>query len=70
MRVRALGDAGIELELNACFATAEWADFAVVRERLLLEVLEVVEGSGARIAYPTRTVHVLGGATPAAAPPR
>ena len=62
VRVRALADSGIELEIGASFATQEWIDFTIVREKLLLEMLQLIERAGAKLAYPTRTVHVAGDA--------
>lgn len=62
VRVRALGVDGVELEVGASFATQEYGDFVVVREKLLLEMLELIERAGATLAYPTRTVHLVGDA--------
>lgn len=42
-----------------CFTrTAVWAEFHRVKQDVLLNVLEIVAGHGAEVAFPTSTVHV------------
>lgn len=53
-----LGDAGQEVEVTASFATADWSEFSVIREQVLLELLRVVERAGTALAFPTQTLQL------------
>jgi len=46
----------LNVEVNAWFQIADWNEFTAVRQELLLRFLEIVEATGARLAYPTRMV--------------
>lgn len=61
VRFRGFADSALELELMAWYATADFAEFTLVREELLLGILETVEKSGTEFAFPTRTVHLAKG---------
>lgn len=56
--VVALGPFSIEVEVASWFATTDFDEFRVIREAVLLELLQVVETSGAVLAFPTNTVVV------------
>lgn len=47
-----LSDTAIVLEVIAWFETAEWSEFLQIRQQVLLEFMRVVEGTGARFAFP------------------
>ncbi len=53
-------ESSLNVEVNAWLATQDWNEFAQLRQELLLEFLEAIEGAGAALAFPTRTVHVAG----------
>lgn len=45
-----------------CFThTIVWTEYHAVKEEVLLRVSAIIEGHGAEIAFPTRTLHVAGG---------
>ncbi len=48
----------LNVEVNAWFDIADWNEFTVIRQELLLRFLEVVDAAGTRLAYPTRTLQV------------
>ena len=56
VRVTALAESSIDVEVLAWFGTADWNEFMVLREEVLLGLLESVERAGTSLAYPTRTV--------------
>ena len=56
VRFKALSESSLDLEITAYFATTVWDEFTLLRQELLLRLLEIVEGAGAELAFPTRTV--------------
>lgn len=53
-----------------CFTkTTVWAEYHQVKEEVLLHISGIIEGHGAEIAFPTRTLHVAGGVQLAGVPP-
>lgn len=62
VRLAKIGEASLEVEIMVWFTTTAWAEFIGFREEVLLGILEVVEKSGTRLAYPTRTIRLDGGA--------
>jgi MscS family membrane protein len=59
VRFTALGDSTLNVEVVAWFATKDWAEFTAIRQDLFLVFMEIVERSGTRFAFPTRTVHLV-----------
>jgi MscS family membrane protein len=53
-----LGESSLDVEITAWFVTTDGAEFAQLREEVLLDLLEIVEKAGSSLAYPTRTVRV------------
>ena len=53
-----IGVHSLDVEILAWVKTTSWNDFLPVREELLLALLDVVQESGAKLAYPTRTIEV------------
>ncbi|HEX9052364.1 MAG TPA: mechanosensitive ion channel family protein [Anaeromyxobacter sp.] len=51
----------LNVEVMAWFATSDWNEFTAIRQDVLLELMAVVERAGTAFAFPTRTVHVVGG---------
>lgn len=58
VRLKALGDHALDVEVMAWFTTKDFTEFAAIREEILLGFLEAVEAAGTTLAYPTRTLHV------------
>jgi MscS family membrane protein len=64
---KAIRESALELEAAASFIATD-AEFRVIRQDVLLQILEAIEGAGAVLAYPTRTVHLDPDRAPTAAP--
>lgn len=60
VRLEKLGDSSIEVDVLAWFATTDWNEFTVIRQEMLLGIMDVVEKAGTALAYPTQTVQVVG----------
>ncbi len=60
-RFAALGPHSLEIEVMCWFNTEERDQFRACRQDVLLGIMEVVEGAGSSFAFPTRTVHLVGG---------
>ena len=56
--LRRIGDSSLDVEVSAWFEADGYEDFLAIRSDVLMRLLEVVEARGARLAFPTRTVHV------------
>jgi len=59
VRLTELRESALNVEVVAWFRTADWSEFAAIRQELLLEILAIAERAGARFAFPTRTVHLV-----------
>jgi MscS family membrane protein len=59
VRLAALGSSSLDLEVSAYFQVTDFNEFRVIRERVLLAMLRVVEKANTALAYPTSTVQVL-----------
>jgi MscS family membrane protein len=68
VRFKELASSSLDIEVMAWFETADWSEFQLIRQEVLLRFMEVVETAGASFAFPTRTVHVAGAG--AAHPPQ
>jgi MscS family membrane protein len=66
VRFKEFGACSLDVEVMAWFETPDWSEFQLIRQEVLLRFMEVVERAGTSFAFPTRTVHVVGG-TPLAA---
>jgi MscS family membrane protein len=51
-------DSSLEFFIYAFTKTVNWVEFHQVKERVMLEIIQIVEGHGAEFAFPTRTLHV------------
>jgi len=58
VRFGAFAASSLDIEVMAWFGTAEWGEFQLIRQELLLQFMDVVAAAGTSIAYPTRTIHV------------
>jgi MscS family membrane protein len=59
VRFTEVQESALNVEVSAWLATADWNEFTLLRQELLLRFLEVVEGAGTSLAFPTRTVHLV-----------
>jgi MscS family membrane protein len=53
-----LGENAIEVEIYAHILTREYREFLAVQEELILQVMDVLENSGAAISVPGQTTMV------------
>jgi MscS family membrane protein len=67
IRLARLGDSAIELEMQAYVLTREYDEFAMVREEVLMRVMDIVERCGTSLAFPSQTVYLAGAAKTAEA---
>jgi len=61
-----IGESSLNIEVIAWFRAANWEEFLVIRQEMLLRFMDVVEKAGSSFAFPTRTVHLIPGVTPGA----
>jgi MscS family membrane protein len=61
-RVRFLGfgESSLDAEIFAYIYARDWPDFLRLQEELLLQVMDLVEAAGARIALPSRITYLTG----------
>lgn len=52
---------GLVIDIVAWFGTTDWAEFLVIRQDMLLRFLDLVEGSGERLALPAQTIELRSG---------
>jgi MscS family membrane protein len=62
VRLAKIGETSLDVEIMVWFTTTTWAEFIGFREEALLAILDIVEKSGTRLAFPTRTIRMEGGA--------
>lgn len=62
VRFKELAASSLDIEVMAWFETADWGEFQAIRQEVLIAFLEVVERAGSALAYPTRTIHLVGAA--------
>lgn len=58
VRFEAFGESALEIEVMAWFTTQDFDEFKLIRQRVLMEFMAVVEQAGTSFALPTRTVHM------------
>lgn len=54
------GPSSVDFMVSALIPNQEWHHFSKVKHEILLKISEIIEGHGAEIAFPTRTVHIEG----------
>jgi MscS family membrane protein len=59
VRFRSLGESTLDVEASAWFRTTDGDEFTLIRQELLLRMLEIVERAGTSLAFPTRSVHLV-----------
>jgi MscS family membrane protein len=58
VRFREFAASSLDVEIMAWFKTADWSEFQLIRQEILLAFIEVVEHAGTSFAFPTQTLHV------------
>lgn len=64
VRFKQFGESSLDIEVMIWISTTAWEEFIAIREEILLSFMELVAANGASFAFPTRTVHVIGGSEP------
>jgi MscS family membrane protein len=59
VRFISIGNTSQDIEIFAYVFAADYNEFLVVQEDLLLQVLEIVESTGTALALPTQVTHVV-----------
>lgn len=67
VRFTQFGQSSLDIEVMAWFKTSDFNQFRVWRQEVLIAFMETVEQAKSSFAFPTRTVHLVGGAAPATA---
>jgi MscS family membrane protein len=60
VRFREFAASSLDIEVMAWFETQVFSEFQLYRQEVLLGFMGVVERAGSSIAFPTRTVHLVG----------
>ncbi len=68
VRFREFGESSLDIEIMSWFETADFGQFQLFRQEVLLAFMDVVEQAGSSFAFPTRTLHVEHEPAPAATP--
>jgi MscS family membrane protein len=58
VRLVQFGETALMIEVGCWFNTAEWDEFALIRQAILLEYVAIVERAGARFALPARIIEM------------
>jgi MscS family membrane protein len=58
VRFKQFGASSLDIEIMAWFETADWGEFQLIRQEVLLQFMGVVERAGTSFAFPTRTIHL------------
>jgi MscS family membrane protein len=56
----AFNDSSLDFFVYTFTRTTVWAEYHRVKEDVLLKIAEIIEGHGAEVAFPTRTLHLAG----------
>jgi MscS family membrane protein len=52
------GESSLDVEIHCLILTTDWNEFLVLREELLLRIMEQVANAGAEFAFPSRTLYI------------
>jgi MscS family membrane protein len=56
--VHRVGGSSLDIEVLAYVMTRDWAEFLIVREDILLRIMDLIEQSGAAFAFPSQTLYI------------
>jgi MscS family membrane protein len=58
LRLAELAESSLNVEVSAMFQTSDADEFAILREKILMEFINAVNQAGSAFAFPTRTLHL------------
>jgi MscS family membrane protein len=58
VRLAGLGEYSLDVNVNAWFATTDWAEFEVIRQDALLAIMDIVERANTRLAVPMQVLRI------------
>ena len=58
VRLVGLGEYSLDVNVNAWFATTNWAEFELIRQEVLLAIVDVVELARTRLAVPMQVLRI------------
>jgi MscS family membrane protein len=67
VRLVGLGQYSLDVNVNAWFATTDYAEFEAIRQEVLLAIMDIVERAGTRMAMPMQVLRIEGNGTVAQA---
>jgi len=69
VRLVAVTDSALNLEITALYETTDYDKFMEIRQGLLMAIVEVIERSGSALAHPMRSVEIAPDARAKLTPP-
>jgi small-conductance mechanosensitive channel len=72
VRLVGLGEYSLDVNVNAWFAMTNYAEFELIRQDVLLSIMDIVERTGTRLAMPMQVLRIEenGNGSESAAPAR
>ena len=58
VNLNAFAESSIDFFVYTFTKTTDWVEFHGIKERVLLEVVDIIESHGAEFAFPTSTIHI------------
>jgi MscS family membrane protein len=58
VRLVGLGEYSLDINVNAWFAMTNWAEFEVIRQDILLAIMDIVQRADARLAVPMQVLRI------------
>ena len=58
VRLASLGDYSFDVTINAWFATTDAAEFEIIRQDVLLSIMDIIERAGTRLAVPMQVLQI------------
>jgi MscS family membrane protein len=58
VNLNAFSDSSIDFFIYTFTKTTNWVEFHGIKERVLLEIVRIIESHGAEFAFPTSTIHI------------
>ena len=58
VNLNSFADSALEFFVYTFTRTTDWVEFHQVKQKVLLEIADIVEGQGAEFAFPTQTLHL------------
>jgi MscS family membrane protein len=58
VRFVGLGRSSLDVDIVAYLFSANWSNFLETQQQMLLDIMEIVQAAGARMAYPSQTLYL------------